>query len=254
MKPPLTPMARLRYDRIRALLPLGPRSLLEIGCGEGAVGYRLAQQYSYVGVEPDEQSCAVARARVGARGDVRCADIATLTGERFDIVCAFEVLEHIEDDESALRAWCGLLDPGGHLLISVPAYADRFGAADEAVGHFRRYEPAAVAKLLESVGLTDVRMLMYGAPLGYALESVRNRLLATRSSDASRADRTAASGRLLQPRNPVVATMTAVAVAPFALVQRALPHHGVGIVARGQLPPQTAAGATPIRGADPRRR
>src|SRR5438270_6654941 len=109
MKPPLTPMARLRYDRIRRLLPEHARSLLEIGCGAGSVGYRLALRYDYVGLEPDAESCALAQSCIGSLGDVRCGDISRVDGERFDVVCAFEVLEHIEDDRAALEQWCAHL-------------------------------------------------------------------------------------------------------------------------------------------------
>jgi SAM-dependent methyltransferase len=235
VKPPLTPMARLRYDRIAALLPAHARSILEIGCGEGGVGYRLASRHDYVGVEPDVQSCAVAQSRIGSRGDVRCGDVTSLGESRFDVVCAFEVLEHIEDDRAALTTWLAHVRPGGHLLLSVPAYAARFGRSDEVVGHYRRYEPEALRSLLTAVGLTDIQLVLYGAPLGYVLESVRNRVLARRSADGSHAERTASSGRLLQPRNPIVAIATAAGVAPFALLQRALPARGVGMVARGTL-------------------
>jgi SAM-dependent methyltransferase len=228
-------MARLRYDRIAALLPRDARSILEIGCGEGSVGHRLASRYDYVGVEPDAQSCAVAQSRIGSRGEVRCGDVSLLGESRFDVVCAFEVLEHIEDDRAALTSWLSHVRPGGHLLLSVPAYAARFGTSDEVVGHYRRYEPEALRLLLSTVGLTDIQIVLYGAPLGYALESVRNRLLARRATSASQADRTASSGRLLQPRNPWVASATAVGVTPFALLQRAFPTRGVGIVARGTL-------------------
>jgi SAM-dependent methyltransferase len=235
MKPPLTPMARLRYDRIGALMPPLARSVLEIGCGEGGVGYRLARQYTYVGLEPDEQSCAVAQRRIGAHGEVRCADVATLRGEQFDVVCAFEVLEHIERDRPALKTWLAHVRRGGHLLVSVPAHPGRFGRSDEFVGHYRRYEPEGLQELLEEVGLTDVQMLLYGAPLGYLLESARNRVLARRTADSSTEQRTAASGRLLQPRNALVGATTGLAVAPFTVVQRAFPSRGVGIVARGRL-------------------
>jgi SAM-dependent methyltransferase len=235
MKPPLTPMARLRYDRIRTLLPRDARSVLEVGCGEGGVGFRLAERYDYVGVEPDPESCAVARSRITS-GHVHCGDISAVAGERFDVVCAFEVLEHIDDDRAAVTEWCQHLNPGGHLVLSVPAHPHRFGASDEAVGHHRRYEVGGLRGLLQEAGLTDVHVLLYGVPLGYALESVRNRVLARRTTDTSREQRTAASGRLLQPRNNVVAATVAAGVAPFALVQRAFPNHGVGIVARARRP------------------
>jgi SAM-dependent methyltransferase len=166
---------------------------------------------------------------------VRCAEASSVVGQQFDLVCAFEVLEHLADDRAALRSWRALVRPGGHLLISVPAHAARFGPADDAVGHYRRYEPAALRSLLTESGLGNVRLVMYGAPLGYLIEAGRNRSLARQTNALSREQRTAASGRLLQPRRPVVAAVTAAAVAPFAVVQRAFPRRGVGIVARGQV-------------------
>src|SRR5258707_7295281 len=51
---PLTPNAWLRYDVIRHVLPAGITDVLEIGCGQGSLGARLAQHYRYVGVEPDQ--------------------------------------------------------------------------------------------------------------------------------------------------------------------------------------------------------
>jgi SAM-dependent methyltransferase len=234
MRPALTPMARLRYDRIRALMPPLARTVLEIGCGEGAVGYRLSRHYSYVGIDQDEQSCAVAQRRIGDRGDVFCGDTSVVAGEQFDVVCAFEVLEHIDRDRRALKSWVEFIRPGGYLLVSVPADPSRFGASDEFVGHYRRYTADGLQSLLGDVGLSDLRLALYGAPLGYALESVRNRVLARRTAATSQADRTAASGRLLQPHNPLVGAATGLAVAPFAVVQRAFPARGVGIVARGR--------------------
>ena len=55
-------------------------------------------------------------------------------------MCAFEVLEHIDDDALALKQWREYLRPSGWLLLSVPAHQDQYGAADELVGHYRRYD------------------------------------------------------------------------------------------------------------------
>ena len=116
--------------------------MLEVGCGQGAVGARIAARADYVGVEPDAQSCAVARSgsSPGAASVVHGTDADVEPGRTFDLVCAFEVLEHIEDDVGALRAWADPVGPGGHLLLSVPAGPERFGPMDELVGHFRRYD------------------------------------------------------------------------------------------------------------------
>ena len=60
--------------------------------------------------------------------------------ETFDFILAFEVLEHIEDDVSALREWWNGVKFPGHRLLSVPAHPERWNASDEWEGHFRRYE------------------------------------------------------------------------------------------------------------------
>src|SRR5262249_40273963 len=119
---PLTPNAWLRVDAIDRMLPPGVTDVLEVGCGEGALGVRLAQRYRYLGLEPDQASYEVARQRLerAGRGEVRNARVETLGAQRFDLVCAFEVLEHIEDDAGALDEWAGRLREGGWLVLSVP--------------------------------------------------------------------------------------------------------------------------------------
>jgi SAM-dependent methyltransferase len=237
---PLAPNAWLRFDVVTRLLPAGVREVLEIGCGRGAFGARLAQRYDYVGLEPDHESWSVAKARVGAigRGEVRNVSSDALDGQRFDLVCAFEVLEHIEDDEAALREWAGLLRPGGWLLLSVPAHQRRFGAWDELVGHYRRYDPAAIRRLLGSCGFTDITTELYGFPLGYILEPARNvvakRRLAT-ATEHSMAERTEGSGRQLQPTSSALGLAIRWATVPFRLLQRAVPTAGTGLVVRARL-------------------
>ncbi|MGH3273024.1 MAG: class I SAM-dependent methyltransferase, partial [Streptosporangiaceae bacterium] len=101
---PLAPNAWMRYDLVQRMIPAGVTSVLEVGCGQGAFGARLARRYSYLGVEPDPVSFAVARQRVAAagRGEVRNCRVEDVATAQFDLVCAFEVLEHIEDDKAAL--------------------------------------------------------------------------------------------------------------------------------------------------------
>ncbi|HWG22570.1 class I SAM-dependent methyltransferase [Actinospica sp.] len=238
---PLTPNAWLRYDVIQRMMPPGVTDVLEIGCGQGALGARLSARYHYVGLEPDPESFAVAEGRFARleNGQVRNASVATLAPEdRFDLVCAFEVLEHIEDDEKALTQWAEHLRPGGWLLLSVPAHQRRYAAADEAVGHFRRYDPDKLAELVRNIGFEDVKVREYGAPLGYLLEFGRNaisRRKLKKLNDASMEQRTGASGRLFQPANPAVSALTHYGTAPFRYLQRGFPH-GPGVVVRAKRP------------------
>lgn len=237
---PLTPMAWLRYDLVRRMLPAGVTRVLEVGCGQGALAARLAKDFSYLGVEPDQASCAVASQRlalVGA-GEVRNLAFGELGEQDFDLVGAFEVLEHIEDDRGAVQDWASRLRPGGWLLLSVPAYQRRFSAADEYVGHFRRYDPDVLAGVLSGAGFTDITIRHYGMPLGYLLESVRTRITQRWLQGApgtSREERTSGSGRLFQPSG-AIGVGTRLGTAPFRLLQRAFPGRGTGLVALARWP------------------
>jgi SAM-dependent methyltransferase len=236
-RPPLTPMGTLRWSVVRRLLDeIRPATVLELGCGQGGFGARLAERSRYVGCEPDAESCAVAQRRIEPLGGQVLHGTSELVGDRtFDLVCAFEVLEHIEDDAGTLASWAEHLGPGGALVVSVPAWPDRFGPMDEVVGHYRRYTPEQLGGLLLKAGCAEVRHVLYGWPLGFALEAARNRI-ARQRDDAnanSMAARSATSGRLFQPKRLAGAAVRA-ATGPFTVVQRLRPTVGTGLVAVGR--------------------
>jgi SAM-dependent methyltransferase len=253
--PPLAANAWLRYDVVARMLPSGARTVLEIGCGQGAVGTRIAATRDYLGVEPDATSFAAAAARIAAlgRGEVRqgVVDDVVPAGQQFDLVCAFEVIEHLEDDAAALAEWVQRIKPGGSLMISTPAFPSRYGEWDAIVGHYRRYEPEQFAQLMRDAGLVDPEVVVYGAGLGEVLETARN-LIGKRRMDRSgtpmpakgtdgdvdastMAHLTSGSGRLLQPP-PAAAMAVQIGTAPFRALQRRFPHRGTGLVATARKP------------------
>jgi SAM-dependent methyltransferase len=236
-QPPLTPMGSLRWSVVRGLIDeLRPGTVLEVGCGQGGFGARLAGRAQYVGCEPDAESYAVARERIEPLGGVVLAGTSDLVGDRtFDLVCAFEVLEHLEDDAGALVSWARHVGPGGALVVSVPAWPDRFGAMDELVGHYRRYTPEQLDGLLLKTGCAEVRHVLYGWPLGFALEAARERIARRRSDarESTMATRSATSGRLFQPKHLTGAAVRA-ATAPFTVLSRLRPTVGTGLVAVGR--------------------
>jgi len=245
--PALSLHAWLRYDAILRQLRRATdvRSVLEIGAGQGAVGVMLARRYAYTGLEPDPTSFATARSRfdqAGVRGMVE-GDLAALAPDAtFDLVCAFEVLEHIEDDGGAIAAWSARIRPGGWLLASVPADSHRFGAADRKAGHFRRYDRDDISELFAAAGLVDTSLITYGFPAGYVLEAGRN-LLARRLETAdSMSDRTAASGRWLQPPDWAAPAMWALAL-PMRALQRPFGggRLGTGLVVLARRPSSVAS-------------
>jgi SAM-dependent methyltransferase len=160
---------------------------------------------------------------------VICGDVAAVEpGSRFDLVCGFEVLEHIEDDAAILREWRERLREGGWLLLSVPAHQRRFGAHDRVVGHYRRYDPGAIASLLERSGFAEPVVLSCGFPLGYLLELARNTLVARLAEPARSPEaQTAASGRWLQPPAWLGPALRAFS-APFRWLQRPFARTGWG--------------------------
>jgi SAM-dependent methyltransferase len=223
--PPLTITAWLRFDAIKtALSAARPARVLEVGAGEGALGGWLVQQCDYTAIEPDAQSRAVAADRVGA-----ARVLATLPDDSgYDLVCAFEVLEHIDDDAGALASWRKLLRPKGRLLLSVPAHADRFGPSDEYVGHFRRYDHDDLEKMLDATGFDVVQWSSYGAGLGQVIDAIRNRIVARRPKHSA-ATGSAESGRLFQPKSGIRVAMNYAAALPFRLAQRPFARTEIGI-------------------------
>jgi SAM-dependent methyltransferase len=225
--PALTVTAWLRYDVIRRMLARleGARTMLEIGTGGGSVGLTLARRFDYVGLELDPECYATAAARFARAGlrEVVYGDLSSLPpGARFDVVAAFEVLEHYEDDAATLAAWREYVADDGWIMLSVPACPNRFGPFDRKMGHYRRYDRATLAAVIEAAGFETPTIVGYGFPLGYVLDSIRQEVArreGDRFEDASFEERTAASGRWFQPgdgRAPV----TMAAAAPFRLLQR----------------------------------
>lgn len=233
-RPTLTTNAWLRFDSIRRdLRTAKPTTVLEVGAGEGGLGSWLASHFTYTGVEPDACSRAAASARL-TPGHGRIVErLVDVGDQQFDAVCAFEVLEHIGEDQKALEQWREYLRPSGWLLLSVPAHQDDYGAADELVGHYRRYEQSTLTDVLDHAGFDVVRLSSYGAGLGQVLQRARNtvakRVAAKQVTDTDTPEeRSSGSGRFMQPRQKVAAIAFATIAAPGRLLQRPFAATNIG--------------------------
>ncbi|MEJ3747690.1 class I SAM-dependent methyltransferase [Actinomycetes bacterium KLBMP 9797] len=240
--PPLAPRAALRWAVVRsAVRKVAPSTILELGCGRGGFGARLARMATYTAVEPDETSWQAAHDQITPSGGTvvhgdhhKVPDPGT-----YDLVCAFEVLEHLADDAAALEEWLPLVRPGGHLLLSVPADPERFGAWDELVGHYRRYSSEQLGACLAAAGAVDITLRHYAWPLGYALDAVRDKLASRRTGTvegSTAEERTAGSGRVLQPSKRLAGLAIQAGVAPFTALQSLSPRKGPGLVALARRP------------------
>jgi SAM-dependent methyltransferase len=108
---------------------------------------------------------APAAAKLKARGaSVAVSQVTALpyVDAAFDLVCAFDIVEHVDDDISALREIARVARPGATLLISVPLHPARWTAFDDFVGHRRRYDPETLDATLAQHGLRIERSAVFG--------------------------------------------------------------------------------------------
>lgn len=108
--------------------------------------------------------------------------------EAFDVVCAFDVVEHCEDDALAVGELARVLAPGGRMLLSVPAYQWAWSDHDVQAGHHRRYTRRRLSRLVEGTGMTLLRSTYaFGSvfPL-FVAERARRRLRSPTDGSESR--------------------------------------------------------------------
>jgi SAM-dependent methyltransferase len=92
------------------------------------------------------------------------ADRQELAAERLDTIVCLNVLEHIEHDRDTLRDFASVLQPGGHLVLLVPALKALYGSLDEHLHHFRRYASDELRDAVTSSGLTIDTMRYLNRP------------------------------------------------------------------------------------------
>jgi len=80
----------------------------------------------------------------------------------FDVVCAFDIVEHVADDDAAFAELSRVAVSGATLLLSVPLHPQAWTAFDDFVGHCRRYAPDALAAKLARHGFSIERSAVYG--------------------------------------------------------------------------------------------
>ena len=135
--------------------------LFDIGGGNGAVSAGLAKRgISSILVEPGFSGARNARSR-GLK-NIICA---TTLGAGFSIeslpsVGLFDVVEHIQDDTAFMDHIFNLIRPGGLVFLTVPAYSWLWSEADDAAGHFRRYNRKSSVNLIQSSGF-DLKFFSY---------------------------------------------------------------------------------------------
>lgn len=111
----------------------------------------------------DISAAAVARLRErGAQAVVGKVTCLPFADNSFDLVCAFDIIEHVDDDDGALSEVSRTVRPGGAVLVSIPLYAALWTSFDDFVGHKRRYEPPDLLSKLARHHLTVECSAVFG--------------------------------------------------------------------------------------------
>jgi SAM-dependent methyltransferase len=161
--------------------------ILEVGCGTGGNLQMLTRFGEVSALEMDENARAIASKKTNNCYDIRaghCPDEIHFKDQRFDLICMFDVLEHIEQDTETLIAIKQLLAKNGRILMTVPAYQWLWGAHDEFLYHKRRYSVTQLRKKIVAAGLRPVKISYFNTilfPLA-AIVRLKDKLLGNPSA------------------------------------------------------------------------
>lgn len=169
-------------------------SILNAGIATGATTTMLETFGRVTSLEYDTACCAFVEEKLGL--SVVNASLTELPFDdnTFDLICAFDVIEHIEDDLLALREIRRCLRPGGKVLLTVPAFEALWSEHDVVNHHFRRYRRDAFADLQQRAGLTVAYKSYFNSLLFVPIATVRglSRLTGGRASARTEAEQHAA--------------------------------------------------------------
>lgn len=199
--------------------------ILEIGSGTGGNLSMLSAFGRISALEMDATARSIATQKTGGRFDIRagsCPSDIPFAIANFDLICLFDVLEHIEEDVATLVAVRQLLAAGGRALVTVPAYSWLWSAHDQYLHHKRRYSIADLREKVAASGLRIEKISHFNTllfPL-VALGRLKDRLL----------DRSSASGTGI-PSAPVNALLSGIFGAERFLLRRRNLAFGVSLLA-----------------------
>ncbi len=150
-----------------AVPDLAQRSLFDIGCGSGGLLAFLAESGVRVAGACDvyPESLALVRRRVAAPLLLVDEGRFPPLGAGQTLLSLFDVLEHIDDDAGTLAHLHAVLEPGGILLLTVPAHPFLFDEMDEIAHHRRRYTRGELGAKLRAAGFAVRRLAHFMAPL-----------------------------------------------------------------------------------------
>lgn len=139
---------------------------------------------------------------------------------KYQMIIALEVLEHIENDKLALEKIYKMLEDKGQFIMSVPAHQSKWSVLDRWAGHYRRYEKKELISLCESLGFKVIKFYNYGFPLLNILWFIRKRLIKDDKVKISKNKNTSRSGLDRSTEKKFKFFFNNFFVSPFYLIQK----------------------------------
>jgi SAM-dependent methyltransferase len=161
------------FTRILAPFEGTRQRILDIGFGTGAMLTFLSRYGSVVGMDMSVDAIRFARTRCDCPmllGDITRIPLDTASR---DLVTAFDIVEHVDDDAAALRELARVCRPGGHVLLTVPAFQFLWGNQDIVSHHKRRYTLAEFGRGVRAAGFEPRCLSYFNAILFPAVAAVR---------------------------------------------------------------------------------
>jgi SAM-dependent methyltransferase len=147
---------------------------MEAGCGTGGNLQMLAEFGQLDAFEMDAEARDIAKAKLPI--DIKNGMLPNnipFAKKSFDVVVAFDVIEHVEQDVESLARLGEQLAPGGRLIMSVPALPWLWSKHDETHHHFRRYTRKSLNETLVKAGLQPMRISYFNTLLFPAIAGIR---------------------------------------------------------------------------------
>jgi len=232
---------RWRFDLISEVLgSLGtgqPLRILDAGCGTGQMLKCLESHGDAIGLDSSSQAIGYARERGVKRLVQGSITDPPFRDGSFDCVVALDVIEHVDDDIGILTKLHEVVKPGGHLIVTVPAFKVLWSEHDEINQHKRRYRSDELKSLIEDAGFDLQRVSYCNTALFLpvlAMRKAKNLLRSARKS--RRADPDALESDLDEYPGPINSALYWLLKGETKLMRHTDLPFGVSILAIAQRP------------------
>jgi len=149
------------YNRwiVREIQPWVGEIVMEVGAGTGNISQFFLDKKQLILTDFQKVHIDTLKSKFGNYPNISCEIFnleesgTHLINRGIDTIIALNVLEHIENDEHALRGMASILIPGGRVILQAPAHKLLYGSLDRNLDHFRRYTIRDITKKIEKAGL-----------------------------------------------------------------------------------------------------